>query len=82
MILADVFVPSIDKTYNCSLDESASIGMVVEELVEMVERSEQAPFVGNREHVQLISKPTNQTLPKDNTLKECAVKSGITLILI
>lgn len=82
MILVDVFVPAIDKTYNFSLDEAAPIAQIVEELIELVERAEQTTFAGDRAHVQLVNKATRTALSAQNTLKECAVSTGSTLILV
>ena len=82
MILVDVFVPSIDNTYNFLLAEDVPISSVIEEVIEVVERHEHAPFVGAREHVQLVDRATQALLPKQNTLKECAITTGSTLILV
>lgn len=82
MIIADVFVPSIDKTYNFSLDENAKVSSLIDELIAMVSQRENAPFAGSPNAVVLICKQSQQTLPKENTLKECAVATGSTLILI
>ena len=82
MILVDIYVPSIDMTYNFMLDEQVPVEAIVEELVEMVERKEQTTFVGNRSKVQLIDRATRRSLPKENTLLECSIATGSTLLLI
>jgi hypothetical protein len=82
MILVDVSVPSIDRTYNFSLDENVPVSQVVEELMEMVERKEQTAFVGNRSAVVLIHKDSKRVLHRDQTLFEAAVSSGSTLMLL
>lgn len=82
MILVDVYVPSVDRTYNFSLDEGVPVSSIVEELVEMVERKEQATFVGSREAVCLIDRGSERVLPRGNTLEECGIPTGSTLILI
>lgn len=82
MILVDVFVPSIDRTYNFSLDENVALSVLVEELIELVERKEQTSFAGNRTTVSLISGTTRRVLPPHNTLKECGVPTGSTLLLV
>ena len=82
MILVDVFVPSIDKSYNFLLGEDVPIGSVIEELAEMVESHEAAPFAGTREHLQLVDVSSQAFLSKTNTLKECSITTGSTLILV
>ena len=82
MILVDVFVPAIDIVYDFSLDENVKISLIVEELIEMVERREQTSFAGDRTKVVLINKGTQEMLPKESTLKECSVATGSNLLLI
>ena len=40
MILVDVYVPSVDKTYDFQLSEKSKISIIIEEITEMVERKE------------------------------------------
>ena len=40
MVLVDVFVPSVDKTYNFSLNENVTIDAVILEITEMIEQKE------------------------------------------
>lgn len=82
MILVDVFVPAIDRTYNFSLNENVPISQIVEELMEIVERKEQTLFMGNRSAVVLIHRDTRKVLHRDQTLFEAAVGSGSTLMLV
>lgn len=82
MIIADVIVPSIDKTYNFSLDEDVKISSLIDELIAMVEQREHTTFAGDRNSVVLINKKSQYSLPKRNTLRECYVTTGSTLILL
>ena len=82
MILVDVFVPSIDRTYNFSIDENVPISHLIEELMEMIERKEQTSFVGDRASVLLVHRDSQRVLHRDQTLFESAVGIGSTLMLL
>jgi hypothetical protein len=82
MIIADVFVPSIDQVYNFSLDETVSVGALIEELISMIEQREQTTFAGNRQSVILVDKQSRAILPIDSTLYDCNVETGSALILV
>lgn len=82
MVISDVYVPSIDKTYNFALDEDVPVGSIIAELLEMIEQREQTLFVGDRGNIALIDKKASRRLPSKNTLKECNVATGSTLYLV
>lgn len=81
MIIVDVFVPAVDKTYNFSLNESVDIESVIMEVIEMIEQKERVVIVGNRNELFFFDKERKHQLPKSNTLNECFIKTGDTLIL-
>ncbi|WP_026517595.1 hypothetical protein [Butyrivibrio sp. MC2021] len=82
MIVVDVFVPALDKTYNFSLNEKVRINSVITEITDMIEQKEKMTFIGDQTKLRLYSTETGSRLPIDNTLSECAVRSGKKLILI
>lgn len=87
MILVDIFVPAVDKTYNFSLNEYVSLASVVDEITEMIGQKEHAKMGGgtpSAQHsiIRLYRRSTGQALPRDMTLADCDVKSGESLILV
>ncbi len=82
MVLVDIYVPSVDKTYNFSLNESVGIRSIISEITEMVEQKEQVSLVGERSALQLYDSTGCTSLPAGNTLSECAIRSGSRLILV
>lgn len=82
MVLVDVFIPALDKTYNFSLNEEVSVSVLIDEITEMVERKERSSFGGDRHELHLFCRKTQQMLPNRNTLRECAVVTGSLLILV
>lgn len=82
MVLVDIFIPALDKTYHFSLNEEVPVSMLIDEVTEMVGRKERSTFGGNREDLHLYCKKTQQLLPRQNTLLDCAVSTGNLLILV
>ncbi len=82
MVLVDIFVASVDKTYNFSLNENVAIESVILEIIEMIEQKEHTGFQGDKERINLYKKDTSELLPRQNTLLECYVPSGTHLILV
>lgn len=82
MVLVDVFVPSVDMTYDFRLNETIPVSAVIEEIAEMVGQKEQTKVVGKTSELQLYEKQTKRLLMKNKTLDECGVIQGNTLILV
>lgn len=82
MVLVDVFVPSVDKTYNFSLNESVRIESVILEIAEMIEQKERTSLLGEETELNLYKAEAASVLPKKNSLAECYVTSGTRLILV
>lgn len=82
MILVDVFVPSVDKTYDFQLNEVVSVGAIVEEISEMIEQKEHSKIVGDTSKLLLCDKDTQKVLDKSCSLSECGVTTGRSLILV
>ena len=82
MILTDIYVPAVDKTYNFSLNEHVRIESIIAEISEMVEQRERTEYRGERATLNLFYKQGGRILPKSYTLAECAVANGAQLILV
>lgn len=81
MIYTDVYVPSVDKTYNFRLNEEVLIGDIISEIADMIERYEQNHYVGDRSKICIFDKEKRIPLCRENTLDDYDIKSGAQLIL-
>lgn len=82
MILVDVYVPSVDNTYDFQLDEDATVATLVEEIGELIGQKEHCRIAGNIENLMLCLREDKKILPKNLTLKACGVQTGNSLILV
>lgn len=82
MILVDIFVPSVDKTYDFQLNETISVNMIIEEIAEIISQKEQTKLVGDVCQLQLCDCLKQRPLQKTWTLEECEIVTGSRLILI
>jgi hypothetical protein len=82
MILVDIYVPSIDRTYDFDLDEYARISELVDEICEMITQTLQGEAKVDSEKMMLCSYDTKSVLPSDSTLYQCRVKTGSHLFIV
>ncbi|MBR0091358.1 MAG: glutamyl-tRNA amidotransferase [Lachnospiraceae bacterium] len=82
MILVDVYVPAVDKEYNFSLDEEVSVKTILDEIIEMIEQKEQTKLKGNQDDMLLCDKKNGKVLARTNSLKECGILNGDSMILV
>ncbi|MCQ2498907.1 MAG: EsaB/YukD family protein [Lachnospiraceae bacterium] len=82
MILLEIKVPSVDKSYDFQLDEDANIYNIIAEISELISQKEHCNIVGNFEDLRLCSSKNRQILSVNNTLRECNVQTGDSLILV
>ena len=82
MILVDVYVPAVDQEYNFSLNENVSVAAISSEIIEMIEHKEQTRLHGDANQMLLCDKRKGSVLSKENTLRECGVLTGDSLLLV
>ena len=82
MILVDIAVPSVDRSYDFNLDENAPITMVLEEVIGMICQKEQCKLIGDKAELLLCKYEGQIILNKEKTLKECGIKNGNRLLLV
>ncbi|MDE6917372.1 MAG: hypothetical protein K2P39_11315, partial [Lachnospiraceae bacterium] len=75
MVLVDVYVPSVNCTYDFQLDEEVRIGLLIEEIGEMVCRREHCKLDGAMEKLLLCSMDNREIIPRNTTLTEYGVKT-------
>ena len=82
MILVDIYVPSIGNTYDFQLDEEVPVGNVIEEISEMIGQKEHCRIVGDMTKLMLCAKKDRQILHRDDTLAQCHIVTGDSLLLV
>lgn len=82
MIMVDVFVPVLNNQYNFKLNDECPIGMVIEEIADMVAQKERTQLVGDKNKLELCVKKDKRMLSKKKTLSECGIENGSLLMLI
>lgn len=82
MILVDINIVSIDKTYDFNLDEDTPIGVLIEEISEMVSQKERMELEGKSEAFYLCDKKDSCILPKASTLRKCHIRTGDFLFMV
>jgi uncharacterized ubiquitin-like protein YukD len=82
MILVDIFVPSVNNVYDFQLDEYTPVGTIIEEIGELIEQKEHCQMVGDMGDLMLCLQKDSRILPKEQTLQECGVQTGNSLLLV
>ena len=80
MILVDVYVPSLNRTYDFRLDETVGIDLIIDEISDMISQKEHCRIVGDRGKLFLASRTDKKILPYGSTLASCGVTTGDSLI--
>lgn len=82
MILVDIYVPSVDKTYDFHLDENARVRTILEEVVEIIGQMERTSLTGDPAELLLCDRQGRCPLPEKATLRDCGIRSGSSLLLV
>mgnify|MGYP004457303257 FL=1 len=82
MILVDIYIPSLDKTYDFQVDEDVSIENLTVEITEMIANETKSGKDAIYESFMLCSVEQKQILKKHATLKGCGIKNGSRLLLV
>lgn len=82
MILVDIYVPSVDTTYNFKLNETVDIQTIIEEITEMIEQKENTKLNGAVKDLCLYNRESGRLLPTANSLNACGIRTGSSLMLI
>lgn len=81
MIYVDVFLPVIDKTYDFTLDENAAIGVLIEEVAEIITQKEQCKFDGKIKELIFCTEDMGNVMAKNKTLIEYGIHTGSRIIM-
>lgn len=81
MIIADVYVPVVNKNYDFSINEKTAIAMVLEEISEMIAQKEGCNTVVNPDGFILCNGDKETILNPEHTLEQYGIGNGAHLIL-
>lgn len=81
MILVDIYVPSLDKTYDFQVDEKAPVESLIVEITEMIANETRSPRKGDGKFY-LCSMDQQRILSGKSTLAECKIRNGCRLMLV
>jgi len=82
MLLVDVEVPSLSRTYHFNLNETVSVEILIAEMTAAIEQKEQCKLMGLRQNLMLCAKESRRVLFKDRSLNKQGIKNADSLILI
>lgn len=82
MILVDIYFVCIDQTYDFNLDEETPIGVLIDEIAEMVSQKEKIVLEGSSDKFYLCHQKEGTILQKHETLSTCNIKTGDYLIMV
>lgn len=82
MILVDIYVPGVNRTYDFSLDENAGISLLLEEISGMICQKEQCTLDGSVKELLLISQSRKKILSPELTLASYGIVQGDRLMLV
>ena len=82
MILVDIWVPALDKSYDFQLDENLAVGVLLGEIGELICQKEQCRMKGNAADLMLWNADNGMRLNLQSSLGECVIRSGDRLLLV
>ena len=82
MLVVEIFLPSIGRTYECKLNEDIATHIVIEEISSVICQKEQCEINGNRADLIMVLCEKQQVLSSNLSLYENGVQSGDRLMLV
>lgn len=82
MIIADIYVPVVNKNYDFSVNEKTVISMLLEEISEMIAQKEGCSTAVNPDDFMLCNGDNGVILNPEYTLNQYGIGNGAHLILV
>lgn len=82
MIIAEVYVPSVDKIYEFKLNEDVAVSVAIDEISSVICQKEQCGIKGDKSQFLLFRCENRQLLSMNLSLYENGVQSSDRLMLI
>ena len=82
MVIVDIFVPSLDKTYNFMLDESSKVELLMVEIIEMIDNREGRTSSYAEGNFALCDRDKEIVLDPNKKLGEQGIETSANLVLV
>lgn len=82
MILVDIYIPSLDKTYDFQVDENASVQNLILEISEMIGNQTKSGNGISTEKFMLCSMDQDVILKRSSSLNSYGIQNGSRLMLV
>lgn len=82
MIVAEIYVPVLDVSYDFKLDENVPTGVVIEEIASVICQKKQCEIGGDKTQFMLFKVENRQSLSANLTLYENGVTTGDSLVFV
>lgn len=82
MLLLEVRVPALCGRYDFELEESASIEVLIQEIVAVICQKERCQYFEGQQGLRLYSQELERQLLPNEVLGTCGVRNGQSLILL
>lgn len=82
MIITEVYVPSLDKTYDFKLCDNIPVAVITEELSAVICQKEQCSIFGEKRDFMLFNAENKNILSMKLSLFENEIKTGDRLIFV
>ena len=82
MVIVDIFVPSLDKTYNFMLDENSKVEMLMVEVIEMIDNREGLISSYAEGNFALCARDKEIVLDPNKKLGEQGIETSANLVLV
>lgn len=82
MILVDVYIPSVDDSYDFMLDENVPVEQLITEISEMVSKKVQGKMLAGGTEFMMCSMDKNEVLDRNQTLYVSGIRDGSRLMLV
>ena len=82
MILVDIYIPSIDDSYDFMLDENVPVEQIIIELSEMISKKVKGDVPENMGEFMMCSMDQNEILDRNLSLYAGGIRDGSRLMLV
>lgn len=82
MIIAEIYVPSLDKTYDFKLNENVVASVLAEEIGAVICQKEQCNLSGDKDNLMFFKAENNQVLSMGLSFYENGIRTGDRLIFV
>ena len=82
MIITEIYVPYLDKTYEFILNEDVAISVAIDEICSVIGEKEQVSIFDSKGNMMLFNADRGAALSSNRSLYESNIANGAKLILV